>query len=413
MSIHVPQNHLLGLLLKKSQPLRDYTLLLNTRVVTLVEENNHYAGVKAISDGKEITIKSSLIVGADGRFSTVRKLAKFPVSKIHHGYDLLWARIPAPKDWEPTIRMALVDDKQVALFTQQGGYVQIGWNIPEGSFSKIRKGSFQPFIHKLIEAFPELEETVTKNITSWNDFTLLQVQSSKSDTWVMDRVVIIGDAAHTMSPTGAYGLNSSMKDAEVLFQIIDQYGPIQHLSSHELKQFEKIRSHDQHDVRFEARRDAAIEEQLLDRPVTLHAGVDDAIADAARAPRYSGNPGGGHRTSARAAPAPRAPASRRARRCAARPAAGRDVEVAHALRVDGDGRRELVGGEDDEARRPQPVADGVVGHEELLEGRGRFAAALPAEERLERGEFATQHERGHEQSADREPPGTSPASPGG
>ena len=86
----------------------------------------------------------ALNVGADGRFSTVRKLAKFPVSKIHHGYDLLWARIPAPKDWEPTIRMALVDDKQLAIFTQQGGYIQIGWNIPEGSYSEIRKGPF-PF----------------------------------------------------------------------------------------------------------------------------------------------------------------------------------------------------------------------------------------------------------------------------
>ena len=133
---------------------------------------------------KKIKIKSSLIVGADGRFSTVRKLAQFPVTKIHHGYDLLWARIPAPIDWEPTIRMALVDDEQLALFTQQGGFVQIGWNIPEGSYSELEKNRLPHFIHKLIEAFPELEETVRENIQSWHDFILLQVQSSKSETWV-------------------------------------------------------------------------------------------------------------------------------------------------------------------------------------------------------------------------------------
>lgn len=244
VGIHVPQNHLLGLLLKRSRSLTNYTLLLNTRVVELIEEDNHYTGVKAIRDGQEITIKSSLIIGADGRFSTIRKLADFPVTKIHHGYDLLWARIPAPVNWEPTIRMALVDDEQLALFTQQGGYVQIGWNIPEGSFSRIRKGPFKPFIDKLIRAFPELEGTVTENIMSWNDFILLQVQSSKSHTWVMDSVVIIGDAAHTMSPTGAFGLNSSMKDAEVLFQIITQQESVQDIGYNELKQFEEIRRRD-------------------------------------------------------------------------------------------------------------------------------------------------------------------------
>lgn len=241
VGIHVPQNHLLGLLLEKSKPLPHYTLLLNTKAVGLIEEDQRVTGVKAIKDGREMNIKSSLIVGADGRFSTVRKLANFPVTKIHHGYDLLWARIPAPVNWEPTIRMSLVDDEQLALFTQQGGFIQIGWNIPEGSYPNLRKQPFTPFIRKLIDAFPELEGTVLENIRSWNDFILLQVQSSKSETWVKDHVVIIGDAAHTMSPTGAFGLNSSMKDADILFQIIQGAGSIRSLSPVELKRFEQIR----------------------------------------------------------------------------------------------------------------------------------------------------------------------------
>ena len=241
VGIHVPQKHLLGLLLEKSEAFSDYHLLLNTKVVGLVEEDGHYIGVKAIKEGKEIVIKSSLIVGADGRFSTVRQLAEFPVIKIHHGYDLLWARIPAPAAWEPTIRMALVDNEQLALFTQQGGFIQIGWNISEGSFSKLRKQSHAPFVRKLIEAFPELEQSVMENIRSWHNFVLLQVQSSKSETWINDHVVIIGDAAHTMSPTGAFGINSSMKDADVLFQILYHSRSIHGIGPAELKQFEQSR----------------------------------------------------------------------------------------------------------------------------------------------------------------------------
>ena len=146
-----------------------------------------------------------------------------------------------PLNWEPTIRNAIVDDQQLAIFTQQGGFIQIGWNIPEGSYSEIRKGSFAPFLQKLIDAFPELEATVRENIQSWQDFILLQVQSSKSQTWVKNNLVMIGDAAHTMSPTGAFGLNSSMKDAEVLFQMIMNTESLERIGSEELKRFEKIR----------------------------------------------------------------------------------------------------------------------------------------------------------------------------
>jgi len=241
VGIHVPQKHLLGLLLQKSNPLAAFTLLLNTKVVGLIEEDNHYRGVKAVKDGKEINIKSSLIVGADGRFSTIRKLAQIPFEKIKHGYDLLWARIPAPKDWEPTIRMALVNQDQLALFTQQGGYVQIGWNIAEGSFVELKKKSFEPFIRQLVEAFPELADSVHSHIRSWSDFVLLQVQSSQCETWVKKELIIIGDAAHTMSPTGAFGINSAMKDADVLFQIIKRAGGVSGVGTNELKRLEQFR----------------------------------------------------------------------------------------------------------------------------------------------------------------------------
>ena len=44
-----------------------------------------------------------------------------------------------------------------------------------------------------------------------------------------------------MSPTGAFGLNSSMKDAEVLFQMIMNTESLERIGSEKLKRFEKIR----------------------------------------------------------------------------------------------------------------------------------------------------------------------------
>lgn len=35
-------------------------------------------------------------------------------------------------------------------------------------------------------------------------------------------LALIGDAAHTMTPTGAFGLNSAMKDADILAELLEK-----------------------------------------------------------------------------------------------------------------------------------------------------------------------------------------------
>ncbi len=224
LGIHVPQGHLLTVLLKEARKYDDqFTLLLNTKVNELLkDESGRVYGVKAWQDEQEITVESELIIGADGRFSTVRKQADIDVNIRKHGYDLLWAKIPAPEGWEPCIKNALVDGHQLSLFTQAGGFVQIGWNIKKGSYPELRKQPFKPFIDQLVQVFPSLEQSVSKHIQSWQDFVLLDVYSSECELWGKDGVALIGDAAHTMTPTGAFGLNSALKDADALAQFINK-----------------------------------------------------------------------------------------------------------------------------------------------------------------------------------------------
>lgn len=221
VGIHVPQNHLLKAILNEAEKLDSFQLMMNTRVTDLMQnEMGRFTGVKARNDGNDLEVQSPLIIGADGRFSIVRKKAGIPVEIKGHGYDLLWAKIPAPEGWKPSIKMALVNGSQVALFTQAGGFIQIGWNIEHGSFPYLRKQHFAPFIEDLLLAFPELKKVVCENIRSWQDFILLDVYSSYCETWTKDGVALLGDAAHTMTPTGAFGLNCAMKDADILAELI-------------------------------------------------------------------------------------------------------------------------------------------------------------------------------------------------
>lgn len=242
VGIHVPQAHLLSAIIQESEAYNHFQLLFNTTVKELIlDEQGIYRGVKAIQNGQEIMISSKVTIGADGRYSTVRKLAMIPTIEMTHGYDVLWAKIPAPKGWEPTTRMALVNGHQLALFSQTGGLIQIGWNISEGSFSALRKGSIQPFLKPLIESFPELEDGVKEHLQSWNDFVCLKVQSSRCETWVENGLILIGDAAHTMTPTGAIGINCGMKDAHILAPILTKALMENNIRSEHLKIFEMNR----------------------------------------------------------------------------------------------------------------------------------------------------------------------------
>ncbi|WP_342431705.1 FAD-dependent monooxygenase [Neobacillus sp. FSL H8-0543] len=242
VGIHVPQSNLLSAIIKESEQYNHFQILYNSTVTGLIEDDNgFYAGVHAIKDGQEIEITSKIIVGADGRYSTVRKHANILTEQRKHGYDVLWAKIPAPQGWEPTTRMVFVDGHQLALFTQTGGRIQIGWNIEEGAFPSLKKGDLQLFLEPLVNSFPELEDIVLRNIQSWKDFVCLKVVSSCSETWVKDGLVIIGDAAHTMTPTGAIGINCGLLDAHVLAPIVTRALLENNTSAQYLKQFEKNR----------------------------------------------------------------------------------------------------------------------------------------------------------------------------
>ena len=75
-------------------------------------------------------------------------------------------------------------------------------------------------------------------------FCLLKGTKLASETWVKDGLMIIGDAAHTMTPTGAIGINCGMKDAHVLAPILTKALIEENISAQQLKLFEVSRKNE-------------------------------------------------------------------------------------------------------------------------------------------------------------------------
>ena len=70
----------------------------------MIEENGAVVGVKATSPDGPLEIRAELVVGADGRHSTVREVAGLTVHDFGAPIDVLWFRInknraTRPRHW--------------------------------------------------------------------------------------------------------------------------------------------------------------------------------------------------------------------------------------------------------------------------------------------------------------------------
>ena len=71
----------------------------------------------------------------------------------------------------------------------------------------------------IIELEPRFAEHV-ETLREWQDLTLLSVESSRCPRWHQPGLLLIGDAAHVMSPVGGVGINYAIQDAVVAANLL-------------------------------------------------------------------------------------------------------------------------------------------------------------------------------------------------
>ncbi|HEX8143787.1 MAG TPA: FAD-dependent monooxygenase, partial [Pyrinomonadaceae bacterium] len=89
---------------------------------------------------------------------------------------------------------------------------QIGYVIPKGSYQQVRAAGLETLRSQVVEAAPELADRVAL-LEDWKQVSLLSVESSRCPRWFKPGLLLIGDAAHVMSPVGGVGINYAIQDA--------------------------------------------------------------------------------------------------------------------------------------------------------------------------------------------------------
>jgi 2-polyprenyl-6-methoxyphenol hydroxylase-like FAD-dependent oxidoreductase len=214
----MPQWDFLNFLAAQGRRYPALTVLMNAEATGLIEEGGRTVGVRAVVEEQPREIRADLVVGADGRHSTVRAAAGLQVNVLGAPMDVLWFRLShKPADSAET--MGRFDPGSILVMLDRGDYWQCAYVIAKGSADRVKAEGIEKFRARIAALMPFLTDRL-EELRSVDDLKLLTVGVERLDKWWKPGLLCIGDAAHTMSPIGGVGVNIAVQDAVAAANIL-------------------------------------------------------------------------------------------------------------------------------------------------------------------------------------------------
>jgi 2-polyprenyl-6-methoxyphenol hydroxylase-like FAD-dependent oxidoreductase len=218
----MPQWDFLNFLAEHGKHYPGFHLLMQAEATGLIEEAGRIAGVRATIPDGPLDIRADLVVGCDGRHSTVRALAGMKVDELGAPMDVLWFRLPrSPSDSDQS--MGRFEPGRIFVLIDRGDYWQCAYVIPKGSIEDVRRAGLDSFRAGLVQSMPMFADRVGE-LKDWDQIKLLTVAVDRMPRWHRPGLLCIGDAAHAMSPIGGVGINLAVQDAVAAANIL--YEPL-------------------------------------------------------------------------------------------------------------------------------------------------------------------------------------------
>ena len=215
---YVPQVRFLRVIVEEGQRCPGFRLVMGGRVEALLEDDDgQVPGVRYRATDGWHEVRAQLVVAADGRFSRVRSLAGLDPMRTPAAFDILWFRLPR-RDTDPAPGV-FVSNGGWTVLHNRGTDWQVGCTIAKGSYPRVRAEGLEAVRRPITQRVPWLADR-TDALRDWSQLSLLAVESSRLRRWYRPGLLLIGDAAHTMSPIGAVGITVAIQDAAVASNVL-------------------------------------------------------------------------------------------------------------------------------------------------------------------------------------------------
>src|SRR5665648_312211 len=214
----MPQWAFLNFLAEAGKRYPTFHLRMRAEVDELIKDEDRVVGLKAATPQGDLEVRADLVVGTDGRHSTVRRLAGLEVEDRGAPMDVLWLRLSRRPD-DGSDSLGRIEPGRFFIMIDRGDYRQCAFVIPKGGFNELRRKGIEAFRLAIVGLNPELSNRV-REIASWDDVKLLTVAVDRLKRWYRPGLLCIGDAAHAMSPIGGVGINLAVQDAVATANIL-------------------------------------------------------------------------------------------------------------------------------------------------------------------------------------------------
>jgi FAD-dependent urate hydroxylase len=202
--------------------LRELTQGVGMRFETTVSalEEKQQGIVVTLSDGSQEEF--DLVVGADGIHSSIRNLLFGAEGFTHSGLRIWLYVLPSRKVLLSEPNDLFGEGRYVGMFPTKDGELGVLFlaevpveepDIPEQRIARLKElfGDFEWLVPDTLQSMHNPAEIFCDDI-----------DQVSLDTWYRGRVVLLGDAAHAVSPTAAMGGAMALEDAHVLAEELRQ-----------------------------------------------------------------------------------------------------------------------------------------------------------------------------------------------
>jgi len=166
----------------------------------------------------ETSLKTTLLVGADGAQSFVRN--SMGVDLVTHDYQqtAIVATVKTEKHHAHTAWQRFLPTGPLAFLPLPEGYSSIVWSTSTDEAEKILGMDDQDFCLALRNAF----EAKLGQITEASSRAGFPLRSQHAKSYIKPNIALIGDAAHTIHPLAGQGVNLGIADAACLAEVITE-----------------------------------------------------------------------------------------------------------------------------------------------------------------------------------------------
>ena len=160
-------------------------------------------------------VSTKLVVGADGAHSWVRKQVSIPLTQWDYGHTALIANVRTALAHQHTARQIFTPEGPLAFLPLSDSHLSsIVWSQPP-EMAKKRK-ELEPFqFNKALTAAFDARLGLC-SLESEREIFPLKMRYARD--FAVERVALIGDAAHTVHPLAGQGVNLGLLDAATLAQ---------------------------------------------------------------------------------------------------------------------------------------------------------------------------------------------------